>query len=180
MTIKRFNEFPDGSGSLTIDDILLFMDRSTGEVKRISLSQVNAFLGGSGSGNPFDQNLNTTDSPSFVAVILPGTGAYNFQITNTGIVFADGTSLTSASFSTSSITNFNSSVSGLINVKNITAGSGIVVNNNSGNFTVNSSLVSNPSGITGATSITNIVQISQTDYDNLGSYDPNTVYIINT
>lgn len=78
------------------------------------------------------------------------------------------------------ITDFNGSVSGLIPVKNIISGSGIIVNNISGNYTINSTLVSNPSGITGASVISNIVQISQTDYDNLSSYDPNTVYIINT
>lgn len=44
----------------------------------------------------------------------------------------------------------------------------------------NTLIFSNPSGIPGATAITNIVQISQTDYDNLPSIDPNTVYIINS
>lgn len=42
-----------------------------------------------------------------------------------------------------------------------------------------SGLQSDPSGITGATAVTNIVQISQVDYDALGSYDASTVYIIN-
>ena len=38
---------------------------------------------------------------------------------------------------------------------------------------------SDPTGITGATAVTNIVQISQADYDNITNPDPNTVYIIN-
>jgi len=38
---------------------------------------------------------------------------------------------------------------------------------------------SNVTGITGASSVNNIVAISQSDYDNLPSYDSNTIYIIN-
>ena len=42
MSIKRFNNFPDGSGSLTSDDILLFMDDPTnsGVTKKIAFSQM--------------------------------------------------------------------------------------------------------------------------------------------
>lgn len=40
-------------------------------------------------------------------------------------------------------------------------------------------IVSNPAGIGGALSISNIVQISQSDYDNLLSKDSSTLYIIN-
>jgi len=39
-------------------------------------------------------------------------------------------------------------------------------------------VVSDITGITGASKIDNIVKISQTDYDNLGSYDSATLYII--
>jgi len=48
MPIKRVNEFPDGSGSLTSDDIFLFMDDPSGEsvTKKISLSQISAAIGG--------------------------------------------------------------------------------------------------------------------------------------
>lgn len=38
---------------------------------------------------------------------------------------------------------------------------------------------SSPSGITGATAITNIIQISQANYDAIGTPDANTLYIIN-
>ena len=38
---------------------------------------------------------------------------------------------------------------------------------------------SDPTGITGASAVANIVQISQADYDNITSPDPDTVYIIN-
>lgn len=40
-------------------------------------------------------------------------------------------------------------------------------------------LVSNPNNIPGASAITNIVQISQANYNNLSNPDPNTLYIIN-
>lgn len=53
MTIKRINEFPEGSGSLTSDDIFLFMDdpSSGGVTKKISLSQITVAISGNlGSG----------------------------------------------------------------------------------------------------------------------------------
>jgi hypothetical protein len=42
MSIKRINEFPEGSGSLSNDDVFLFMDDPSngGTTKKISLSQV--------------------------------------------------------------------------------------------------------------------------------------------
>ena len=47
MTIKRFNEFPDGSGSLSNDDIFLFMDDPSNDAstKKISLSVLANALG---------------------------------------------------------------------------------------------------------------------------------------
>lgn len=52
MPIKRIDEFPDGSGSLTTDDIFLFMDDPTGSgvTKKISLSQISGAIGGGGGG----------------------------------------------------------------------------------------------------------------------------------
>jgi hypothetical protein len=42
MSIKRINEFPEGSGSLSSDDILLFMDSPSGSgiTKKIALSEI--------------------------------------------------------------------------------------------------------------------------------------------
>ena len=93
MSIKRINEFPEGSGGLSSDDVFLFMDDPSGNgiTKKISLNQLAAFLG------------------------------------------------------------------------NVTV--------------VNSGLKSDPSGIPGASAITNIVQISQLDYNSLSTIDPNTLYI---
>lgn len=86
MSIKRINEFPENSGSISSDDVFLFMDDPSGYkiTKKISLNELITAIG----------------------------------------------------------------------------------------------ITSNPSGITGASAITNIVKISQTDYDNLSSTDPDTLYII--
>ena len=48
-----------------------------------------------------------------------------------------------------------------------------------GSIQTTAGIPSNPTGISGALSISNIIQISQLDYDNLLSKDPNTLYIIN-
>lgn len=58
----------------------------------------------------------------------------------------------------------------------LTAGTGIAISNNTISTTA---LISNPSGIVGATAVNNIVQINQNDYNNLTTIDPNTLYIIN-
>jgi hypothetical protein len=48
MSIKRINEFPEGSGSLTTDDVFLFMDDPSGSgiTKKIGLSQIGSVIGG--------------------------------------------------------------------------------------------------------------------------------------
>lgn len=53
MSIIRVNELPEGSGSLSNDDIFLFMDDPSGSgvTKKISLSDIGAVIGG-GGGNP--------------------------------------------------------------------------------------------------------------------------------
>lgn len=50
MGIIRLNELPEGSGSLTTDDVFLFMDDPSngGTTKKISLSQISAAIGGGG------------------------------------------------------------------------------------------------------------------------------------
>jgi len=51
MPILRINEFPEGSGVLTNDDVFLFMDDPSGSgvTKKISLSDISTAIGG---GNP--------------------------------------------------------------------------------------------------------------------------------
>jgi hypothetical protein len=63
MVIKRFNEFPEGSGSLTNDDIFLFMDSPSGlEVtKKVSLNQMSLAMGSVTS-------VNTPSASSFIQI----------------------------------------------------------------------------------------------------------------
>lgn len=109
--------------------------------------------------------LNYNDSANTLTISSSGTGGGGVSITNfsdnriltsdgtsTGInaesnLTFDGTSLkvnnidvsvSGHNHTSSDISNFNSSVSGLLPVTNITAGSGISVSSSSGNFTVNS------------------------------------------
>ena len=51
MPVYRINEFPEGSGNLTNDDVFLFMDDPSGSgiTKKISLSEIGNAIGG---GNP--------------------------------------------------------------------------------------------------------------------------------
>ena len=50
MIIKRINEFPEGSGSLSSDDIFLFMDNSSasGVTKKITLNEISNIILASG------------------------------------------------------------------------------------------------------------------------------------
>ena len=70
-------------------------------------------------------------------------GELGYDLTNKILKLGDGTSswtsLGSINLSSSNITDFNSSVSGLLPVTNIVAGSGITVSSSSGSFTINSS-----------------------------------------
>lgn len=64
MPVLKVNEFPDGSGNLTSDDVFLFVDdpTSSGVTKKISLSNLIDTIGVvtvSGSGAPF--NVTTVD-----------------------------------------------------------------------------------------------------------------------
>jgi hypothetical protein len=53
MPIQRINEFPEGSGSLSNDDVFLFMDDPSGDgvTKKISLSQIGNVIGGGNTVN---------------------------------------------------------------------------------------------------------------------------------
>jgi hypothetical protein len=67
MSIKRINEFPEGSGSLSSDDVFLFMDdpSSGGITKKISLSQLSEAIGVvASSGSTTLTNLSLTNNAS--------------------------------------------------------------------------------------------------------------------
>lgn len=48
MGIQKINEFPEGSGNLSNDDVFIFMDDPSGSgiTKKISLSQISSAIGG--------------------------------------------------------------------------------------------------------------------------------------
>ena len=60
----------------------------------------------------------------------------------------------------------------------VIAGSGLSGGGVTGSVTLNADLVSDPSSITGASGISNIVYMSQASYDALSSYDATTLYYI--
>jgi hypothetical protein len=88
MGIIRLNELPEGSGSLSNDDIFLFMDNPSGSgiTKQISLSQIATAIGSHSSSGNFS----------------------SLTVNNTGVSVIGHTHVSN------DITNFNSSVSGLI------------------------------------------------------------------
>lgn len=160
--IKRLKDFPDGSGTLTNDDIFLIMDNpsSGGITKKIALSQIISAMGGGGISNIVEDTSpelgGSLDVRNFnisgVATLTSTSGNFTSLRQNGVIVSVSGHSHLS-----SNITDFNSSVSGLLP-------SGLVR--------------SNTSGITGASGVNNLIQISQANYDALVTKDPNTIYFI--
>ena len=62
--------------------------------------------------------------------------------------------------------------------KSLVSGDGAGVSDAAAFRTELSCPANNPTGITGASAITNIVSLSQGDYDLLGSTDPSTLYVI--
>lgn len=75
-----------------------------------------------------------TNSPSYKLDVV-GTGNFSQNL----LVNGTGVSLSGHTHSSSQITDFNSSVSGLLPVKDIIAGTGIIISANNGNYTINSS-----------------------------------------
>lgn len=121
MAIFRLNELPEGSGSLSNDDIFLFMDDPSGNsiTKKISLDQIATAIGGVDFGSYFNTTIST------------GSGI-NFE-------YSSG-------------------------------------NNN---LTINSSgIVSNTLVVSGSDRITNIISLSQAEYDAIAIKDPTTLYFI--
>lgn len=85
MSIKRINEFPEGSGVLSNDDVFIFMDNpsSGGTTKKISLSEI--------SNSIFDQNLNTSDNVTFNQINITNSISSYYVMAN-----VDGNTVTSS------------------------------------------------------------------------------------
>ena len=195
--IVRLNELPEGSGSLTNDDILLFMDDPSGSgiSKKISLSEISNAIGGGGGGNPFDQELNTTDFPEFSGISLSNgttlaqgtfdnsTGGNNGISLNCVVGYelnwqgghlksTIDNGVTSANILYDSAIEFPGGGTDNVEINN----SGIVFSD--GSSQAMAGVISNTGLVVNSSGIVNIVKISQANYDALGSYDPNTLYFI--
>ena len=77
MSIKRINEFPEGSGSLSNDDMFLFMDDPSGEgvTKKISLSELSSMIVGGSNTTTTYLLHESTDLSSFstpTSVVIDG------------------------------------------------------------------------------------------------------------
>ena len=103
MPIKKINEFPEGNGSLTSDDIFLFMDNPSGggTTKKIILSQIANAIGetipsklGSGQGSVIGGGYNNTASGIYSTV---GGGSANTAGAPFGTV-GGGTGNTASSY----------------------------------------------------------------------------------
>lgn len=67
----------------------------------------------------------------------------------------------------------------LVYVPNGPGGQSIAVSNGTAwEYAGGSGLTSNPGGVTGADAVTNIISLTQAEYDALGSTDPSTLYVI--
>jgi len=152
MSIKRLKDLPDGSGSLSNDDIFLFMDDPSGSgiTKKISLSEIGSAIGGGGGGGISnivedttpqlggDLDLNNNNIIGTGNIDINGSGDFTYlSVNNTSV------SLSGHTHTSSNITDFNSSVSGLLPVKNIIGSGNINVSSSNQIFTVSSSGISN-------------------------------------
>lgn len=65
-----------------------------------------------------------------------------------------------------------------VNTSGVANLDGLVYNSSTDYWEPKHIVQSETAGITGASGVNNIVKINQADYDNLGSYDPNTIYFV--
>lgn len=139
MSIKRLNEFPDGSGSLTADDVFLFMDDPSGGgvTKKISLSQISSAIGGGGSG----AELNDLTS------VVTWANVPDANITESSVVQHSG----ALRLTESQIVDLGSYIASGENVS-------LLVNDSD-------YIASNTNIATGSDKVTNIVSLSQAEYD---------------
>jgi hypothetical protein len=118
-------------------------------------------------------NFNIAGTGS-IDVIGSGNFTQGLYVNSTGV------SLTSHTHQTSSITDFNSSVSGLLSVVNVVGSANINVASSNKTFTVSSTglVKSDVTTINGASTVNNIVVISEASYTALSVKDSNTIYFV--
>jgi hypothetical protein len=127
MAIIRINELPSGSGNLTDDDLLVFMDDPSGSAntKNISLNELkqnistninnsgnNRILTSDGTNTGIDAETNLVFDGSLLSIsgdLVVNSGTFtSLNVNGTGV------SLEGHTHSSSEVTDFNSSVSGLL------------------------------------------------------------------
>jgi hypothetical protein len=158
MSIKRINQFPEGSGSLTSDDVFLFMDDPSngGTTKKISLNQIGNAIGGNAS--ILKSTYSSGNEGGEIQLAKPvnsslsGTVIIDLYQNKLRIFESDGNSR-GGYFDLTTMGN-NAST----NLFGIPSNTGLVPN---------------------SVSITNMVSISQSNYDAIATKDPSTLYIIN-
>lgn len=192
MSIKKINQFPNGSGNLSNDDMFLFMDDPSGNAitKYISLSELSSSIGGGGGGGGGISNIVEDLTPQLGGNLdlnsysINGTGSINLfgsgNFTQGLFVNNTGVSITGHSHTSSNISDFNTAVSGLLPVKNILSSGNITVSSTNQIFTIASSglVKSDTTGITGASGVNNIVLISSGNYAAIPTPDPYTIYFV--
>ena len=157
MSIKRINEFPEGSGNLTSDDVFLFMDdpSNSGITKKISLSQIGNVIGGNASILKSTYSLGNEGGEIQLAApvnsSLSGIVIIDIYQDKLRIFEGDGNSR-GGYFDLTTMGN-NAST----NLFGIPSNTGLVPN---------------------STSITNIVSISQANYDAIVTKNSSTLYVI--
>jgi hypothetical protein len=157
MSIKRINQFPEGSGSLTSDDVFLFMDdpSNSGITKKISLSQIGDAIGGNAS--ILKSTYSSANEGGEIQLATPvnsslsGTVIIDVYQDKLRIFEGDGNSR-GGYFDLTTMGN-NAST----NLFGIPSNTGLVPN---------------------SASITNIVNISQANYDALVTKNSTTLYVI--
>jgi hypothetical protein len=158
MSIKRINEFPEGSGSLSNDDVFLFMDdvSNGGTTKKISLSQIGDIIGGNAS------ILKSTYSSSNEGGEIQLAKPVNSSLSGSVIidVYQDKLRIFEGD---------GNSRGGYFDLTTM----GNNASTNLFGIPSNTGLVPNSIGII------NMVSISQSNYDAIVTKDPNTLYIIN-
>ena len=139
MPIQRINEFPEGSGSLSSDDIFLFMDDPSGSgiTKKISFADISSNIAAV-IVDSAPETLNTLneiaaaigDNENFLNIVAYSGDNISKFVNDVGY------SVSGHTHTSSQITDFNSSVSGLLPVKNVVGSGYVSVSSVSGTYTV--------------------------------------------
>ena len=99
MPIKRIDEFPQASGTLSSDDLLLYLDDPSGAsiTKNISVADLKSLVGSKKFGSFYDTTTQTNASTTGVNTL-----SYNTSVYNNGVSIVSGNRI---SFTNSGIYN---------------------------------------------------------------------------